>query len=78
MRHTEFWSRMEHALGAAYHRAWAKQFVMADLEGRTAQEALDAGVPPKQVVGRGLAGARPPALGALTPIRLSRYAAEDR
>ena len=40
---------MEHALGAAYHRAWAGQFVMADLDGRTAQEALDAGVPPKQV-----------------------------
>jgi len=49
VRHTEFWSRMERALGTAYHRAWAGQFVMADLEGRTAQEALDAGVPPKQV-----------------------------
>jgi hypothetical protein len=40
---------MEHALGPAYHRAWAKQFVMAELDERTAQEALDAGVPPKQV-----------------------------
>lgn len=49
MRHTEFWSRMEEALGPAYHRAWATQFVMAELAGRTAQEALDAGVPPKQV-----------------------------
>jgi hypothetical protein len=41
--------RMEDALGPTYHRAWARQFVMAELGGRTAQEALDAGVPPKQV-----------------------------
>ena len=40
---------MEDALGPAYHRSWASQFVMAELGGRTAQEALDAGVPPKQV-----------------------------
>jgi hypothetical protein len=40
---------MEDALGPSYHRAWARQFVMAELDGRTAQEALDAGVPPKQV-----------------------------
>jgi hypothetical protein len=49
MRHTEFWSRLEHALGKAYAGPWAGQFVMGDLGGRTAQEALDAGVPPKQV-----------------------------
>jgi hypothetical protein len=49
VRHTEFWARMEDALGTAYYRAWASQFVMAELGGRTAQEALDAGVPPKQV-----------------------------
>ena len=40
---------MEDALGTAYHRTWARQVVMAELGGRTAQEALDAGVPPKQV-----------------------------
>lgn len=49
MRHTEFWSRMEDALGTGYYRSWASQVVMADLDRRTAQEALDAGVPPKQV-----------------------------
>jgi hypothetical protein len=49
VRHTEFWSRMEDALGPAYHRVWARQFVMAELDGRTAEEALAAGVPPKQV-----------------------------
>jgi hypothetical protein len=49
MRHTEFWARLEAALGQAYARAWASQFVMAELGGRTAEEALDAGVAPKQV-----------------------------
>lgn len=49
MRHTELWARLEAALGATYYRSWAKQFVMSDLGGRTTQEALDAGVAPKQV-----------------------------
>ena len=49
MRHTEFWSRMEQALGPAYAAAWASQYVMADLGGRTAQEALDSGEDPKDV-----------------------------
>jgi len=51
MRHTEFWARMEHALGAAYARSWASSFVMRELGGRTAQEAIDAGESPKQVWG---------------------------
>ena len=49
MRHTEFWERMDHALGARYARSWAEQQVIADLGGRTVVEALDAGEPPKQV-----------------------------
>jgi hypothetical protein len=49
LRHTEFWSRLEHHLGTAYYRVWADQFVIADLGRRTPKEALDAGVPPKQV-----------------------------
>ncbi|HEY3528014.1 MAG TPA: DUF3046 domain-containing protein [Nocardioides sp.] len=49
MRHTEFWARMESALGPAYARAWADQFVIGDLGERTAQQALDAGEPPKVV-----------------------------
>jgi hypothetical protein len=40
---------MEQALGSGYYRVWANQFVMGDLDGRTAREALDAGVPPKEV-----------------------------
>ena len=49
MRYTEFWSRMEQALGPAYARSWAKQTVLADLGERTVEEALQAGVPPKTV-----------------------------
>lgn len=49
MRHTEFWERMEAALGPAYARAWADQYVMSELGGRTATEALAAGFTPKEV-----------------------------
>ena len=49
MRHTEFWTLMDQVLGPAYSRSWAELTVIGDLGGRTAREALDAGVPPKQV-----------------------------
>jgi hypothetical protein len=49
MRHTEFWARMETALGPAYARSWAEQQVLADLDGRTVVEALAAGESPKTV-----------------------------
>lgn len=40
---------MDRALGPASAGTWAEMFVMAELGSRTAKEALDAGVPPKQV-----------------------------
>lgn len=40
---------MEDALGPAYARSWAGQYVIGELGERTANEAIDAGVPPKQV-----------------------------
>lgn len=49
MRETEFWARMNRHLGSGYARAWAAQVVLADLAGRTASEALDAGVPTQHV-----------------------------
>ena len=49
MRHTEFWSRMDAVLGSSYAEAWASQQVIGALGGRTVQEALDAGVPPREV-----------------------------
>jgi hypothetical protein len=49
VRHTEFWARMEHALGRGYYEVWADQYVMSELGGRTARQALDAGISPKEV-----------------------------
>lgn len=49
MRHTEFWQRLDQHLGQAYSRTWAEQQVLGGLGHRTTLEALDAGVPPKQV-----------------------------
>jgi hypothetical protein len=49
VRHTEFWERMELALGPAYARSWAERYVIAELGERTAEQALAAGVSPKEV-----------------------------
>ena len=49
MRHTEFWALMDAALGDTYARTWAELTVIGELGSRTACEALDAGVDPKQV-----------------------------
>jgi Protein of unknown function (DUF3046) len=49
MRHTEFWARMEAALGARYARHWASHTVLSELGGRTPTEALAAGATPKEV-----------------------------
>lgn len=50
VRHTEFWSRMEQALGSsAYARHWSEQQVIGALDGRTVNEALASGETPKDV-----------------------------
>jgi hypothetical protein len=49
MRLTEFWARMDRQLGSAYARTWAETQVLAELEGRTVVEALDAGESAKSV-----------------------------
>lgn len=50
VRHTEFWSRMEAALGSSgYARHWAEQHVIGALGSRTVDEALAAGEDPKDV-----------------------------
>jgi hypothetical protein len=50
VRHTEFWTRMEQALGSpAYARHWSRMQVIAGLGGRTVLEALDRGEDPKDV-----------------------------
>lgn len=49
MKHSEFWLRMDHHLGDTYARAWASSQVIGELEGKTVDEALADGVPPKTV-----------------------------
>ncbi len=49
MRHTEFWDRMDAALGAAYSRSWAALYVLGELGGRTVEESLAQGESPKVV-----------------------------
>jgi hypothetical protein len=49
MRHTEFWARMQEALGPAYARSWAEQHVLRELGGRTVVESLEQGEAPKTV-----------------------------
>jgi hypothetical protein len=40
---------MDRHLGRAYSRVWAREQVLGELDGRTVDEALAAGVPPKRV-----------------------------
>ncbi|QIK76251.1 DUF3046 domain-containing protein [Nocardioides piscis] len=49
MRHTEFWARLDRALGSHSSRSWAELFVLTELDNRTTVEALEAGVPPRIV-----------------------------
>jgi Protein of unknown function (DUF3046) len=49
VRLTEFWRRMDHHLGAAYARTWARDQVLPDLGERTVLQALDSGWDPKEV-----------------------------
>ena len=49
VRHSEFWRLMEDEFGAAYARTLARDQVIDALDGRTAVEALDAGVRARNV-----------------------------
>jgi Protein of unknown function (DUF3046) len=44
VRLTDFWSRLEVALGAGYARSWAHDHVLASLGGRTVEESIADGV----------------------------------
>ncbi len=49
MRYSEFWQRMYQHLGDGYAQVWSQQQVLADLDGRTVEQALASGEPPKRV-----------------------------
>lgn len=44
MRLTDFWARLEQAFGPGYAASMASDQVLPQLDGRTIQQALDAGV----------------------------------
>lgn len=49
VRLTEFWERMEQALGAGYYASWAQDHVLPELGGRTVNQALAQGESAKAV-----------------------------
>ena len=49
VRESEFWMLMDDEFGEAYAAVVARSQHMGALDGRTAQEAIDAGVPPRRV-----------------------------
>ncbi len=51
MKHTEFWTLMDGALGSAYARTWADQQSITELGSCTVVEALGRGDSPKAVWG---------------------------
>jgi hypothetical protein len=74
VRHSVFWQLMEEEFGVGYARSVAQDQAISALDGRTAQQALDAGeaprtvwlavcdamqVPPARRLGRDLPPARP-------------------
>ncbi|MFT4469882.1 DUF3046 domain-containing protein [Arthrobacter sulfonylureivorans] len=49
MRISDFWRLMDDEFGSAYSHVLAADLVLGQLGGRTATEALAAGIPPKSV-----------------------------
>jgi hypothetical protein len=49
MRLTDFWNRMHRHFGEAYAESWAKDYVLAELGGRTVVQALADGEAAKTV-----------------------------
>lgn len=49
MKNSEFWELMEQEFGTGYARTVARSHVIHALADLTAQQALDAGTPPRRV-----------------------------
>ena len=49
VREAELWARLTHQLGRVPALIWAESHVIGELGSRTVREALDAGVPCKQI-----------------------------
>jgi hypothetical protein len=46
---SDFWRLMDDEFGSGYSRVLSSSLVLAGVGGRTAEQALSAGVPPRQV-----------------------------
>lgn len=49
MRLSDFWDRLDEVFPHGYARSWARDQVLPDLDGRTVEQALAAGVSAKRV-----------------------------
>ena len=49
VKETELWQRLDQHLGVGYHRVWAAEFNLADLDNRTVVQALADGLPTKAI-----------------------------
>ena len=49
MRLREFWALMDAVFGKAYARTLAREMVVTDLDNRTVDQALEAGLAPRDV-----------------------------
>jgi hypothetical protein len=49
VRISDFWRLMDDEFGAGYSRVLSSSLVLAGVGGRTADQALAAGIPPRQV-----------------------------
>lgn len=49
MRRTDFWDRLTSVLGEPYAESWARDHVLAELDGQTVSQAFDTGWDTKAV-----------------------------
>ncbi len=49
MKETELWARMDTHLGRGYSRVWSAEHSLAELDSRTVDQALAAGLPAKEI-----------------------------
>lgn len=49
MRHSEFWRLADAVFGEAYARRLGREIALTALDSRTPEEALNAGLPPRDV-----------------------------
>lgn len=49
VRLSDFWERLDAVLGPEYARSWARDHVLTDLDGRTVDEAIAAGIETRDI-----------------------------